>query len=128
MNKEPDLPEVHPDDRMLIRNIIYTVMALNTHDPFSKGWHVQCRPTGYIVLFYLMPQYTISLHDLQMVHDVNPARISNTVICSIVELPTKEAATIAQPVLKVQVMNSQQPVVHAEIDIVRVRKRSRTWI
>lgn len=121
MEKEPDLPEVHSDDRMLIRNIIYTVMALNTHDPFSKGWHVQCRPTGYIVIFYLTPHYTVSLRDLQMVHDVNPSRISNTVICNGEESDT-------QPMLKVQVLNSQQAIVHLEIDIVRVNKRYRSNI
>ena len=128
MEKEPDLPEVHADDRMLIRNIIYTVMALNTHDPFSKGWHVQCKPNGYVVIFYLMQNYTIALRDLQMVHDLNPGRITNTVVCSETECSKQDPTTVAQPVLRIQVLNSQQPVLYSEIEIVRVSKRYRSNI
>lgn len=125
MESEPELPEVPDDDKMLIRNIVYSVMALNSHDPFCKRWQVQCISKGYIVVFFLTPKYAISLHDIVSVRDINPLRITNVVICE--DSDNTEGSKQSRPLLKFQVLNHQQPVIQYETEVVKVRKRARTW-
>jgi hypothetical protein len=132
MEKEPDLPEVPTDDKMLIRNIIYTVMALNRSDHFCSGWQVQCVSKGYMILFFLNPDFAISIHDINMVRDLNSSRICNIVIIS----PPLNHATgsnetkmaisgHSKTIMRVHVLDCKQPVMHYDADIVRVRKRAR---
>lgn len=140
METEPDLSEVFVDDKPLIRNIIYTAMALNKSDPFCSGWQVQCLARGYVVLFFLLPGYAVSVHDLMSLRELNSARITN-VIVSACPAPgggggSAPAADVAlnkdrepQPrykaVLKVQVLDCKQHVMLYDTDVVRVRKRAR---
>ena len=126
MDKEPDLPEVASDDKTLIRNIIYTAMALNRSDHFCSGWQVQCVPRGYMVIFFLNPSFAISIHDINMIRELNSCRICNIVVLSNQPLGDgKQPAGPNKPVLRVHVLDCKQPVMHYDADIVRVRKRAR---
>lgn len=74
MDKEPPLDKVAIDDKPLIRNIIYAVVALNKTDPFCKEWKVEVLPHGYSVNFFLHPTFAISVHDLAVLRELNIAR------------------------------------------------------
>lgn len=139
MDREPELSEVAADDKTLIRNIVYAVMALNKTDPFCRGWQVQCVPQGYIVLIFLNPTFAISVHDLLALRELNVARITNVVITCSDAVHAADAdppaagdraaaeAAHGRSVLRIQVLNGKQPVVFYDTDVVRVRKRARTW-
>lgn len=124
MDREPELPEVGSDDRALVRNIIYTVMALNKTDPFCKGWQVQCVPRGYIVVFFLNQGGAVSVHDMNMIRELNAARVTNVLVS--LQVSAVEPRD-PKPVLRVQVLDCKQPVVLYDADVVRVRKRGRVW-
>jgi hypothetical protein len=134
MDKEPELPEVASDDKVLIRNIIYTVMALNKVDPFCKGWQVQCVNRGYIVIFFLNPGFAVSVHDMVMIRELNASRITNVMVnatpvkdtsVSTTNKDSASASSFGKPVLRVQVLDCKQPVMYYDADVVRVRKKGR---
>lgn len=129
LEKEPVLDSVREEDRTVVRNVIYTVMALNTQQPFCLGWSIQSTGRGYVLSFALCPDFSISLIDLQAIREVNPGRVENLILSStapepaLAERPPPPKGHVAS--LNVLVIDSQQRVMHYEADIVRVRKRSR---
>lgn len=127
LDREPDLEHVKDEDRSVVRNVIYTVMALNTQQPFCLGWRLRASSRGYVLSFTLCPDFSLSLFDLQAIREVNPARVENLILSSTAPEPALAAEPRStQPVsLNVLVVDSQQRVIHQETDIVRVRKRSR---
>ena len=43
--EEPELPEIPDTDKPLVRNVLYTIWALNVNDAPCVGWQVQtCIP------------------------------------------------------------------------------------
>lgn len=71
LDKEPDLEHVRDEDRSVVRNVIYTVMALNTQQPFCLGWSLRITSRGYVLSFALCPDFSLSLIDLQAIREVS---------------------------------------------------------
>ena len=121
MDAEPELPEVAADDRHLIRNIIHVATALNRHEEFWENWYVQPVQRGYIVHLSMACNYSLSLHDMLAFRDVNSSRVTNIVVThTIVDSKPKS-------MLRIQVMDSTQPLMEYEVEVVRVKKRARMW-
>jgi hypothetical protein len=115
MKREPDLPDVAEQDRILVRNIIYMVLALNEQSSFCKEWNVQTIGVNYLIRFNLQESASLSFIDLQMIKDISLQRIGNIVIHT---LPA---------MLSIHVLRYDQPVVVFEADIIRVSKRGKIY-
>lgn len=123
MPEEPELPEVADADKIVVRNVIYAMWALQQMGGGSQcvGWQVQTKADGYLVMVSFGPSFSISLQDLRVVADVNPLRIDSVLVRS----PEKLNEDKVGAVVVVKVLDEQQPVRITEVDVVRVRKRVR---
>ena len=121
VDTEPELPEVAIDDRSLVRNIIYVATALNRHEEFWENWYVQPVERGYIVHLSLLSNHSVSIHDMLALRDVNSSRVTNVVITH------TGTETHPKAMLRIQVMDTKQPIMEYEMEVVRVKKRARRW-
>jgi hypothetical protein len=115
MAREPDLSEIAAQDRVLVRNVIYTIVALNKQNSFCKEWHVSTVGQNYVVRFTLEPSYSVSLIDMLFVKNVSSQRIGNIIIQS----------DGTNTTLSIQVLKYDQPIVIYETDVIRVSKKMR---
>lgn len=130
--KEPELPEIPDVDKPIVRNVLYTIWAIQEGGASpSIGWQVQTMKDGYIVTVSYGKEFGLSLRDLQLISDVNPLRIDSVIIrnntsnASIVQ--SSPEAKIGC-ILCVKVLDQQQPVRITESEVVRVRKRHRGFL
>lgn len=132
MDKEPELPEVLDEDKPIVRNVIYVVTALNKHEPFCSQWRVTCEENqGYTVHVTMLPTWSLSVNDLQVIREINPMRVSNVVVACM-PTPATQATLTNSAVeqgspcfIKVVISDRNQRVVQTDVDVVRIRKRSR---
>ncbi len=118
--QEPELPNVHAEDRVVVRNVLYAAQACLQGDNQLDNWAVTLNDKHYIVNMYLSNEgdFDVNLRDMQLIADVSPLRVVS------VHLSTVGAAAVA---LRVVVSNKDQPVMLTETEVVRVRKRRRLW-
>jgi hypothetical protein len=127
MPAEPDLSAIVDlaADRLCLRNVIYTAWSLFHASPeggYAK-WDVAkiADGKGYVLEFLFEQGFSIALQDMQTLHDACPLRIDSIFI--------KDAAAVSEEnrgiKLCVCLLNAEQPVQLTEMDIVRIRKRSR---
>ncbi len=118
--QEPELPNVHAEDRVVVRNVLYAAQACLQGDNQLDNWAVTLNDKHYIVNMYLSNEgdFDVNLRDMQLIADVSPLRVVS------VHLSKVGAAAVA---LRVVVSNKDQPVMLTETEVVRVRKRRRLW-
>ena len=115
---EPDLPNVHAEDRPVVRNALYAAHATLQGANKLDNWSIQVLEKNYVINMYLAAtaDFDINLRDLQTITEVSPLRVLSVSIARV------GAASV---VLKVIVANRDQPLMLTETDVVRVRKRRR---
>jgi hypothetical protein len=73
----PVLGEVAENDRPLVTNVLYAIIAFKHPERLCVSWSVSCTPTHYIVCGVLQDgDFDVELKDLQIIHSVNMWRIS----------------------------------------------------
>lgn len=120
-----DLPEVAENDKMLICNILYAFWSLQECGQTPVSWNVTTKSTGYIVSVSFGPNFSLSLVDLQIIKDLSVFRIDGVFVRSSVKSDSNDTMTGCQVVVKV--LNEQQKVSITEAEIVRIRKKKRSW-
>lgn len=139
---EPDLsscPCTGESDRMTLRNVIYTLWAVNKSSDSAAsspscyvGYNVRrLEGRGYLILAFFGEGCRISLQDMQLISDVCPLRIDSMFVRGVQpgDFPSGGSAGDRQRkvaiVLSICVLDANQPVRITEAEVVRVRKRSR---
>lgn len=115
---EPELPTVADEDKVIVRNVLYTAkMCINQNNDI-ENWSVNVGERGYTVNVYFAGEkdIVVPLSDLQMIQDVNPLRIASVSVTKSAKNPTS---------IRVFITDKNQPIALSEIDVVRVRKRTR---
>ena len=118
LQQEPELPNVHAEDRVVVRNVLYAAQACLQGENKLENWAVTLHDKHYVVNMYLSggSDFDVNLRDMQLIADVNPLRVVS------VNLSRVGSAAVA---LRVVVSNRDQPVVITETEVVRLRKRRR---
>lgn len=136
MHGEPALPEVHKDDRMMVRNMLYVAKAIQLSYPMPifSSWQVQVRQDGYVVVLFLHPGFTLSSGDLDMFKEVSPLRVQS--ICIVGNGSTDRASdsggegtlmSNVKPQIRIRLVDHQQPIMMTEVEVVKVVKKKRGW-
>lgn len=117
-HQEPELPNVHDEDKVIVRNVLYAAKVCISESEGIDNWAVTVHDRGYIVNVYLAEHMDVSLplRDLMTIQEVNPLRVLNVSVLR----PVKNPASI-----RVFVSNKDQPISLTETDVVRIRKRAR---
>ena len=117
---EPEMPAVHAEDRVIVRNVLYAGKVALEENARLDNWSVQVADKHYVVDMYLPPDgdCVISLRDMQAIADVSPLRVTS------VSVRRVAGATFS---LRVLVSNRDQPVVLTETEVVRIRKRKKLF-
>jgi hypothetical protein len=113
-SREPQLLCVREDDRIIVRNILYCIGSLNAIQSMCETCDVVTKGDSYILTCKLSKDWSIGLPELQAIVDVNPCRVASVLVSD-------------GPLLCVRVLNSAQPIMYVETDIVRIRKKARGW-
>ena len=113
------MDNVHPEDRIIIRNVVAAIEALKA-DKILLSWNVESPERGggfYTVNAYVndTADCEFSRQELDSIHDVNPLRV----VCASV------ARSGGKLRLKVRVSHRDEPLILTETQIVNVRKRAR---
>lgn len=121
---EPALPEVHEEDRQLVRDVLYVAKAiqLSQSSTIFSSWQVQVRPDGYLVVLFLQPGFTLSMGDLQTFRDTNVLRVQSIYITG-----GGDASEQEKTQLKIKIINHKQPIMITEAEVVRVVRKNRGW-
>lgn len=116
---QASLDEVAEDDRPLIQNIIYAILACKHPDPLCTSWGVTCNTTHYIVSGMLpCNDFDVSLVDMELIQSISPLRISGiSVICG------QEKCKLV-----IKVLNHMQRVQLTQADVLFTQKRRRQWL
>jgi predicted secreted protein len=126
------LTEVHIDDHVIIKNVFATI---DTMRPFKlvHQYKIVCTKKGYDVIGILSKpsdrgaatpvaangtDVIISVQDLDMIMNMNPARIATC----IVQIPCDAPAQLV-----VRVLRSDQAIVYNNIQVSHVQKKLRWW-
>eukprot|EP00961_Rhodomonas_salina_P204158 2755036-Rhodomonas_salina.3 len=100
------LEEVSEEDRPLVQNTIYAVLACKHPERLCTSWNVVCAKTHYIVNTILPAgDFDISLSDLELINSLSPLRITNIAVVS-------ESGKCK---LVVKILNSRQRVQLSEV-------------
>jgi hypothetical protein len=125
MECEPDLPEVPLVDKMIVRNILYAAWALQDSENMCISWNVQSKSWGYVINVSFGQMFSLSIHDMQLIKDLNSLRIENVMLRT-ADKPSIDGVVIGAA-LVIKLLNQDQPVTFTEMEIVRVKKRHRGW-
>ena len=130
--KEPELPEIPDADKPIVRNVLYTIWALQEGGASpSIGWQVQTTSDGYAVTVSYGKEFGLSLRDLQLISDVSPLRIDSVILRNHTSsVGSQQVAPDIKVgcILAVKVLDQQQPVRITESEVVRIRKRHRGFL
>lgn len=121
--QEPELPEVPDADKPVVRNVLYATWALQQASDGSPcvSWQVASKSDGYLISVSFGPSFSIAFSDLRVIQDVNITRIASIVVRN----PEKLNEDKIGAVLVIKVLDQQQPIRLSEVEVVRVRKRTR---
>lgn len=122
---EPELPEVADEDKTIVRNVLYAIWVMQEEAVHCLSWNVQTTPTAYIVTVNIGSVFSVSLMDMQIVRDMSPLRIEHVMLRNPIQ-----AQVDGEPAgccITVKVLNSSQKVSLTEADVVRLKKRQRSW-
>jgi hypothetical protein len=123
------LAEVQNEDKVIIMNVFATIETLR---PFKMihQYKVVTTKKGYDVIGQLNEQrdgddtskrtndIIISIQDLEIITNMNPARISTCVV----QIPAT-----GSPQLVVRVLRSDQAIVYNDVQISHVRRKTKWW-
>jgi hypothetical protein len=123
---EPLLPDVTEEDKMNVRNILYTTWALQPEDT-ALSWQVYNKPDGYLILISLGNVFSVSIHDLQAISDVCPLRVDAITVRNSDTATHSTPVKSAGAVIAVKVLDHNQMVKITETEVVRIKKRHRGW-
>ena len=113
------LDEVSDDDKPLVQNVIYAILACKHPEQLCTSWSVACTATHYVVTGVLpTSDFDINLVDLELINSVNPLRITSI---SIVNANDKNK-------LVVKVLNKSQRIQLTEGELIITQKRQRLWM
>jgi hypothetical protein len=124
---EPLLPDVPLEDKMNVRNVLYTAWALQCEGDACVSWQVQTKQDGYLVLISLANIFSVSSHDLQAIYDVCPLRIDAITVRNHETSLSSASGKIVGAVIAVKILDHNQMVRVTETDVVRIKKRHRGW-
>ena len=111
------LDGVHEEDRIIVRNVVAALQTVKAEKVLSS-WTVGTPTEGcYLVTAYLIDgvDCDFSVRELEIVHDVSPLRVKSVCV-------GKHGSRI---VIKVQIMDRNQPLMMTETQVLQVRKRTR---
>ena len=110
------LDNVHPEDRIIIRNVVAAIEALKA-EKILLSWTVDTAHNSYMVNAYINDAVDceFSRAELDTIHDVNPLRVMSASV----------ARAGGKLRLKVRVSDRNEPLMLTETQVVCVRKRSR---
>ena len=110
------LDNVHPEDRIIIRNVVAAIEALKA-EKILLSWTVDTAHNAYMVNAYINDAVDceFSRAELDTIHDVNPLRVMSASV----------ARAGGKLRLKVRVSDKNEPLMLTETQVVCVRKRSR---
>jgi hypothetical protein len=120
------LADVHPDDKVIILNVFAIIDTLRPYK-LVRAYKIINTKKGYDVVGQLCDSsdtvkntndVIISVQDLDMIVNMNPARIASCVI----QIPAN-----APPKLIVRVLRSDQAIVYNDVQISHVIKKARWW-
>lgn len=113
------LDEISDDDKPIVQNVIYSILACKHPEQLCTSWSVACTPTHYVVTGILPDtDYDISLVDLELINSINPLRITSI---SVVNANEKNK-------LVVKVLNKNQRLQLTEGELIITQKRRRVWM
>ena len=119
--EDPELDEVKPEDKALVKDVISVLSALQHPARVCKGWAVKpFRTTHYDVTGFIDTKngwWEITYQDLDLVRSLDYARIGNVSVWA--SGPSAE--------IRVRVLSHSERVMVTECDILRVRKRMRLF-
>ena len=111
------LDGVHEEDRVIVRNAVAALQALK-RDKVLSSWTVSTGVDGcYVVTAYLLDgvDCDFSARELDTIHDVSPLRVKTVSV-------GKHGSRV---VIKVAILDRDQPLTLTETQVLLVRKRTR---
>jgi len=126
LNMEAELPEVKPEDRMLVRNVLYSIVEFMKTNSECVSWSVNVHSTGYVVNVHLSSSFLIGLEELQQIKNVSLTRVEWVGVKS-ANLQNMDDKKIGC-VVSAKICNEQQAVKVTESEIMRVVCRKRSWM
>ena len=114
-----NLDAVHEEDRLIVRNVVVALQALRRDQRLFSSWTVGLQGPCYVVTAFLLEStdYEVGSRELEMIHDVSPLRVQSVAM----------GRVGGKHVVRVLVVNKDQPLMLTETQVVHVRKRSR-WL
>ena len=114
---DASLDRVHEEDRTIVRNVIAAIEVMKREKLFTS-WTCNVSKGCYIVEANIGDvDCEFSSRELEILHDVNPLRV---VSVSIQMQGSKNS-------LRVRISDRNEPLMLTEMQVLRVRKRSR-WM
>ncbi len=110
------MDNVHPEDRIIIRNVVAAIEALKV-EKILLSWTVETVHNSYTVNAYINDTVDceFSRAEMDTIHDVNPLRVMSASV----------ARVAGKLRLKVRVSDRDEPLMLTETQIVSVRKRTK---
>lgn len=115
--EEPTLDDVKPEDKNLVLDVISLLSAMQHPHKLCSYWNVKAHSTKYEVTATIDTkggEYEVFFDDLQAISNLDPPRINISLRCS------GQSAS-----LRVMVLARSERCMHTEVDVVRIRKRTR---
>ena len=115
---------VHADDKALVRDCLTVLQALHKNKDILKDWHVRVltnamNTTGYelsaTVKTTEKPEWEIHFSDLDVIKQLDFARVG--------PISVRGIGNTTQ--IKIHIISKCVPVMVTEVDIVRLKKRTR---
>jgi hypothetical protein len=124
---EPALPDVADEDKMNVRNVLYTAWFLQSDGELCASWQVHNKPDGYLVIISLGNVFSVSSRDLQAIYDVCPLRIDAITVRNTETAASSAPVKGSGAVIAIKILDHNQMVKITETDVVRIKKRHRGW-
>jgi hypothetical protein len=116
---EPSLDDVKPEDRNLVLDVIALISAMQHPHKLCSYWNVKAHSTKYEVTATIDSkggEWEVFFDDLLAISNLDPPRVNLSLKC------TGQSAS-----LRVMVLARSERCMQTEIDVIRVRKRTR-WL
>eukprot|EP00961_Rhodomonas_salina_P061802 829670-Rhodomonas_salina.1 len=77
--QEPELPNVHVEDRVVVRNVLYAAQSCLQGELHLDNWSITVTDKHYVVNIYLATgsDFNVNMLDMQTIADVNPLRVAS---------------------------------------------------
>jgi hypothetical protein len=117
--EEPTLDDVKPEDKNLVLDVISLLSVMQHPKKLCKDWTVKALSNRYEVTACIDTktpggEWEVFFDDLNAIYSLDPPRINVSIKC------VGQAATV-----KVLVLARSERCMKTEIDVIRVRKRTR---